>query len=437
VRYHQPFGVSDPDAGYINGNTATGVRGSIPPAAAIEYPQREIVAAISGCGLTPSDTNTQLFWALQLADVMNVLKKGTNGGTPTQWSMSCPALPIMPPPVGTTLWFKPGVPSQNGGTVFSVNGSAFAPVVCCDLSPLAVGDIVASAWLLLFYDGTNWQVIAGSTRQFGALPLLQANANWYVNGSTGNDTTFDGSAPTPGGGKIGPFKTLQRAADEVIKYNMNGYYQYINVTDGTYGSVICHPTNGSGRVFWQGNFSNPGNVSVVTAAYLTAAMSIAGGYYSVRGMRFSATGGGASDSLLVTGSADVQGRDLQFGPSSRYQLSVGSGANFIISGGTIFIEGGANAAAHIGVESSALCQSNPYDLPSLNILGSVNLNYFISSSVLGLGIIFYNSITGKANVHGAMYLALGNGIVSTSGHGATHLPGDTAGVLSTGGQFLP
>jgi hypothetical protein len=343
----------------------------------------------------------------------------------------------MPPPVGTTLWFKPGVPSQNGGTVFSVNGSSFVPVVCCDLTPLAVGDVVASAWLLLFFDGSQWQVIAGSTRQFGALPLLQSNANWYVNAASGNDTTFDGSAPIAGGGKIGPFKTLQRAADEVVKYNMNGYYQYVNIADGVYGSVACHPTNGSGRVFWHGNFSNPGNVSVQTNANLTAAFSMVGGYYGIRGLRFSATGGGASDSLLVVGPTDLTCRDIQFGPASRYHIGAGGGANFGISGGTVIIEAGANAAAHIGVESAATVGSNPYDVPSLNILGSVNLAAFISASILGLGAAFYNTITGKANVHGAMYSASGNGIVTTSGHGATHLPGDVAGSLSTGGQFIP
>ena len=49
MQYNQPYGVSDPNAPYINGNPTTGTMGSIPPAASIEFPQREIVDVISEC----------------------------------------------------------------------------------------------------------------------------------------------------------------------------------------------------------------------------------------------------------------------------------------------------------------------------------------------------------------------------------------------------
>ena len=125
----------------------------------------------------------QVLKAIKLVDVLNVFKQGTNGGTAAAWAMTCPTLPIMPPPVGTAAWFKPGVASVNGGTTFSLNGSAPKPVVCVDLSPIHIGDIVASAWLLLYFDGANWQVVAGSSRAPGMLPPLFAITNWYVNGS--------------------------------------------------------------------------------------------------------------------------------------------------------------------------------------------------------------------------------------------------------------
>ena len=38
MQYNQPYGISDPNAAYINGNPTTGTMGSIPPAASIEYP---------------------------------------------------------------------------------------------------------------------------------------------------------------------------------------------------------------------------------------------------------------------------------------------------------------------------------------------------------------------------------------------------------------
>ena len=46
MQYNQPFGISDPNASYINGNPSTGTMGSIPPALAIEHDQREIVRVI-------------------------------------------------------------------------------------------------------------------------------------------------------------------------------------------------------------------------------------------------------------------------------------------------------------------------------------------------------------------------------------------------------
>lgn len=55
MKYHQPYGVSDPNAPYVNGNPSTGTMGSIPPAQSVEYPQREIVNFISDNGLAPPD----------------------------------------------------------------------------------------------------------------------------------------------------------------------------------------------------------------------------------------------------------------------------------------------------------------------------------------------------------------------------------------------
>ena len=70
MKYQQPFGVLDPDASYEDGNRVTGTKGSIPPAAAIEAPQREIEHVISYFGLTPDALdNQQLRKAIEAAIV--------------------------------------------------------------------------------------------------------------------------------------------------------------------------------------------------------------------------------------------------------------------------------------------------------------------------------------------------------------------------------
>ncbi len=55
----------DPDRPYVDADPANGVEGSIPPAAAFEDPQREILAVIDGAGLARDGADlTQLFQAI-------------------------------------------------------------------------------------------------------------------------------------------------------------------------------------------------------------------------------------------------------------------------------------------------------------------------------------------------------------------------------------
>jgi microcystin-dependent protein len=66
MQYVPPIGSVDPDAPYVEGNPATGTRGSFPPARGFEATMREVVNAITGAGLTPADGDlTQLTQAIQ------------------------------------------------------------------------------------------------------------------------------------------------------------------------------------------------------------------------------------------------------------------------------------------------------------------------------------------------------------------------------------
>ena len=59
--YNQPYGASA-GAPFVNGNPGTGTPGSIPPAGAFEYPQREIVKAITESGQAPSNAVLDQLW---------------------------------------------------------------------------------------------------------------------------------------------------------------------------------------------------------------------------------------------------------------------------------------------------------------------------------------------------------------------------------------
>jgi hypothetical protein len=443
MKYHQPYGVSDPNAGYTNGNPTTGTMGSIPPAQSIEYPQREIVALITAAGLTPDDADlAQLLKSVQLADVMNVFKMGENVGTASQWSMNCPTLPTMPPPKGTTLWFRSKFDSVIGGTVFSVNGSTFKEVRHPDLKTVTQGDVVASAWLLLFFDGTYWLIIAGSTRIMGALPLLQKNTDWYVNGATGDDVNYDGTMPNVVSATVGPFKTIQRAANEILKYNMNNYNQTINVADGTYAAMTTFAAlNGTGTCFVKGNQATPQNVNIAPTAANACGFLQADGNYNYSGFRFT-TGAGCLDGFASNGGRATVS-NLRFGPCARYHMSAGvAGAALKLgTGGNGFvIEAGATASAHLSASLNALLGISGFtgdiaNHPSLNILGPVNLANFAYADTLGVLQMHYQSIVGAGNVTGAKYSANTNAVMSSLGGGPSHFPGSTAGTTATGGQY--
>jgi hypothetical protein len=444
MKYNQPYGVSDPNAAYINGNPSTGTMGSIPPAASIEYPQREIVAAIQEAGLTGDNSDlTQLLKMLKIMDVFNKFKCASNGGSASQWSAAIPSLPIMPPPLGCTIWFHPGFDSVQGGTVFSVNGSPFAPVVNADGTPIGIGDVLAIGWVLLFFDGTHWAIVAGSSSRIpGVLPMLQRNADWYVNGTTGDDGTHDGTSPTVGAGRIGPFKTISRAAGETLKYNMNGYDQFIHIADGTYGGVnpiVLSTPNGAGSIHVIGNSANPAGVNITATVAQTNGITQNGGTYYYDGLRFTSAAGCFDGIAVLGGSANL--KNVRFGPCTQFHISSNiSGTSLILSGGTITIEAGANAQAHIFASSAGLLYypgPQPPIWPVLNILGAVTFaTAFVQSYQLGVLQMHYTSITGAASVTGPKYLATGNAVIDSGGGGANYFPGSTAGSVSTGGQYL-
>jgi hypothetical protein len=439
VQYNQPFDQpSNPNAPYIDGNPAAGIQGSIVPAASIEYPQREIMNALQAAGLVGTNADlTQLLQMLKITDVFNHFKVGINQGNASQWSCTIPTLPIMPPPLGCAIWFEPKFASVNGGTVFSVNGSAFAPVTNADLTPIGIGDVLATGWLLLFFDGTEWMIVAGqSARVSGVLPMLKANANWYVNSGSGDDVNHDGTSPTVGAGAIGPFRTIQRAVTETYKYNMNGYDQFINVADGAYtGQVILGQQNGAGTVHLVGNVAQPQNCAIAGNGS-SHAVSVSNSYYTVDGFRLSAPGSGQLDGIIVGSAATCHVTALRFGACARYHMSCMFAALGLGAGGAgIVIEGGANANAHMRCESIGSIRSDSANQPPLTILGAVSIGAFVSADQLSASWVPYSSITGAAFVTGQKYSATLNSTIAGGTGNINYYPGSTAGSVATGGQY--
>lgn len=156
MQYTQPYGVTDPNAGYVNANPATGQQGSIPPAAAIEAPQREIVAVIQAAGLTPDPANNaQLLQALQIAANSSAVDSGT------QNAMSVNFGPGFNLATFATIRVKAANTVTGPSTIhILVNSVALGTwnLTRSDGTALNPYDVVANEIFTATYDGTEFQL---------------------------------------------------------------------------------------------------------------------------------------------------------------------------------------------------------------------------------------------------------------------------------------
>ena len=159
MKYHQPFGVSDPNAPYINGDPTIGQLGSIPPAESIEYPQREIINFIELTGELPTDADlAQLARAAQ----SGVLNYAADIGTQNQ--MLCvltPPTSVNFYPTGLQVHLKVLYSNINDTTHTTLTldaGGGARNVVMPDGSMPATNTMVSGGVYPFTYDGTRWQL---------------------------------------------------------------------------------------------------------------------------------------------------------------------------------------------------------------------------------------------------------------------------------------
>jgi hypothetical protein len=154
MKYVQPYGITDENAPYINGNPSTGTRGSIPPAAAIEHPMREIVAAINYSGLTPTDADLhQLLKSIRSQYLNFAVDQGT---TPNAMVVALDP-PLDAYAAGTPLRVLVAHDNTAAATII-VNGLGVRAVKRPDGSDLQPTDIVAGMVANLVDTGSVFQL---------------------------------------------------------------------------------------------------------------------------------------------------------------------------------------------------------------------------------------------------------------------------------------
>ena len=237
MQYNPPYGVTDENAPYINGNPTTGQMGSIPPAASIEYPQRELANFFSDAGLVPDNGDLhQLGKSVQSSRVVRGVDQG---------AVNVLSIALTPPLAayldGMFVWVL--VAHDNTGpAVLSINGLAGKNIVRRGGGILQAGDLIGTYYSLFVYNlpHNNFELYGASYAPASGAPVLGANSNLYVNAATGSDTLYDGTTPTISG-PHGPYKTIMRAINETFKYGPSVYTMTINISAGTYAEAVSIP----------------------------------------------------------------------------------------------------------------------------------------------------------------------------------------------------
>lgn len=149
MKYHAPYGSSDPDASYVDRNTPGATSGSRVPAPAIEAPQREIVDVISKAGLVTAD-ELQLAEAIQSGILNFAVAAGTANAITTSLSPDLTAYKN-----GLSVNLKITTPNTGAATI-NIDGLGAKQIVNADGGALSAGDLTGVATLI--YDGAKFVV---------------------------------------------------------------------------------------------------------------------------------------------------------------------------------------------------------------------------------------------------------------------------------------
>lgn len=272
---------------------------------------------------------------------------------------------------------------------------------------------------------------------------LTAPVTFYVNGSTGSDTLYDGTSATVSGSH-GPWQTLQHAANVIANYSLKANVS-VNVTNGTYGPIILPPVTGNGIVGFVGNTATPASCLISGTNQSAVLATGSTGTYSFNGFGVTASGAASGDGICgfaVAGGSSLALGNISFGScvgahisaSQNGQVSnLAAGSNWTITGGC---SGNSLTPGAFLYVYGGKCQNNSAGGPNITIANAVSFaSSFVEAHFSGLSLLVYQSLTGAGNVTGKRYIVDTNANIATGGGGASYYPGTIAGTSSTGGQY--
>jgi hypothetical protein len=427
MKYNQPYGVSDPNAPYINGNPTTGTMGSIPPAASIENPQREIVNLIADAGLTPADTDLhQLARGVQSGH----LTYAADAGTTNAYAITL-APPLLTYAAGQR-WAIKIANTNTGPSTLNINGLGARQIIYPSGGALVGSEMVAGAVITLIDDGAALQL------QNVAANVLSAPKTYYCNSVTGDDSLHDGTTATISG-IHGPFKTVNRALKQAWTWNQNGFGISIVLADGTYDPFqLTSPPNGAGSIAIVGNQTSPASCTIHSTS--GEAITVFSSGYHLSGLRVQTDAPGVyphnGTGVRVVGST-LSVSSFEFGACVTCHVESGGASSVGFYGSanglpSEYYNVSGDSPIHISCGTNSVVNFNGCNL---NTIGARSIGVWARSS--GLAIIqgAYSSQTLGGAVTGQKFDVSGNAVIDTGGQPVSYFPGTIAGVSSTGGQY--
>lgn len=171
MKYYAPFGSSDPNASYVNGDPLNGVMGSIPDCRGFEEVMREVANAVAAGGITPADDVTQLAQLLQ----SGVMTYTVDQSTAANSLILAPLFAYQKILPGTVFRFKATF-GVTGDTVAQINALAGLGVRKSAGAKLSGGEWYAGDMVTLEYDGSYLQ-LKGSSGGSGLLVATTLTLN--------------------------------------------------------------------------------------------------------------------------------------------------------------------------------------------------------------------------------------------------------------------
>ena len=254
----------------------------------------------------------------------------------------------------------------------------------------------------------------------GLREVLSVDRTYHVDAVGGSDSADGLSAASA-------LQTLAEAVSRAARLDANGHDLVIQLADGTHsvgsGIALSVPIPGCDRLRIVGNSAAPGSVTIASTGRVFAVTGVG---LELSGCSLETSGANASH-LFATGGAMLRLSDLVFGASGRYHVECLDA--HVIWDGDYTVAGGAQA--HLQVQANGIVEGANR---TVTLTGSPAFSRAFCEAQTGASVLLYGwSFSGGAS--GARYRCSLNAVINTYGGGADKLPGDSAGISVSGGQY--